>query len=75
MQARYESLDEHMTPEMFGTPLHEVALSIKLPRLGSLGEFLSKAVQGHPIDTVVEAEVILRGTVLLTLMVHVLVHD
>ena len=64
MQARYDSLDEHMTPEMFRTPLHEVALSIKLLRLGSIGEFLSKAVQAPPIDAVIEAEVILRGTVL-----------
>lgn len=31
-QARYEKLDEHMTPEMFRTPLHELALSIKLLR-------------------------------------------
>ncbi|KAK7017965.1 ATP-dependent RNA helicase A, partial [Halocaridina rubra] len=58
--ARYENLDEHMTPEMFRTPLHEIALSIKLLRLGSIGEFLSKAVQAPPIDAVIEAEVTLR---------------
>ena len=34
-RARYEKMDEHMTPEMFRTPLHELALSIKLLRLGS----------------------------------------
>lgn len=50
-----------MTPEMFRTPLHEVALSIKLLRLGSIGEFLSKAIQAPPIDAVIEAEVTLRG--------------
>ena len=50
-----------MTPEMFRTPLHEIALSIKLLRLGAIGEFLSKAMQPPPIDSVVEAEVLLRG--------------
>lgn len=59
-RARFEKLDEHMTPEMFRTPLHEVALSIKLLRLGSIGEFLSKAIQAPPIDAVIEAEVTLR---------------
>ena len=43
-KARYEKLDEHMTPEMFRTPLHELALSIKLLRLGSVGQFLSKVI-------------------------------
>lgn len=60
-QERFKKLDEHMTPEMFRTPLHEVALSIKLLRLGSIGEFLSKAIQAPPIDAVIEAEVTLRG--------------
>ena len=57
---RYEKLDEHMTPEMFRTPLHELALSIKLLRLGSVGQFLSKALEPPPIDAVIEAEVLLR---------------
>ena len=48
---RYEKLDEHMTPEMFRTPLHELALSIKLLRLGSVGQFLSKALEPPPIGT------------------------
>lgn len=59
-KARFQALDEHMTPEMFRTPLHEIALSIKLLRLGPIGEFLSKAMQPPPIDAVVEAEVLLR---------------
>ncbi|KAK3874012.1 hypothetical protein Pcinc_021030 [Petrolisthes cinctipes] len=59
-KARFNRLDEHMTPEMFRTPLHEVSLSIKLLRLGSIGEFLSKAIQAPPIDSVIEAEVTLR---------------
>lgn len=58
---RYSKLDEHMTPEMFRTPLHEIALSIKLLRLGPIGEFLSKAIEAPPIDAVIEAEVTLRG--------------
>ncbi|XP_071443842.1 dosage compensation regulator mle isoform X2 [Hetaerina americana] len=58
--ARFEKLDEHMIPEMFRTPLHELALSIKLLRLGSIGKFLSKAIEPPPIDAVIEAEVLLR---------------
>ena len=49
-----------MTPEMFRTPLHELALSIKLLKLGSVGQFLSKALEPPPIDAVIEAEVLLR---------------
>jgi len=41
-RARYDHLDEHMTPEMFRSPLHEIALAIKLLRLGGIGHFLSK---------------------------------
>eukprot|EP00096_Caligus_rogercresseyi_P013448 TRINITY_DN609_c0_g1_i3.p1 TRINITY_DN609_c0_g1~~TRINITY_DN609_c0_g1_i3.p1 ORF type:complete len:1366 (-),score=340.83 TRINITY_DN609_c0_g1_i3:377-4474(-) len=59
-RSRYESLEEHMTPEMFRTPLHEISLSIKLLRLGSIGHFLSKALEPPPIDAVIEAEVLLR---------------
>ncbi|XP_037079476.1 ATP-dependent RNA helicase A-like [Pollicipes pollicipes] len=59
-RARFERLEEHMTPEMFRTPLHEVALTIKLLRLGGVGDFLSKAVQPPPIDAVIEAECLLR---------------
>ncbi|XP_043277382.1 dosage compensation regulator isoform X2 [Venturia canescens] len=59
-RARFERMDQHMTPEMFRTPLHELALSIKLLRLGSIGKFLSKAIEPPPIDAVIEAEVILR---------------
>lgn len=29
-RARYAKLEEHLTPEMFRTPLHELALSIKV---------------------------------------------
>lgn len=51
-----------MTPEIFRTPLHEVALSIKLLRLGAIGHFLSKAIEPPPLDAVIEAEHTLRGT-------------
>lgn len=51
-----------MTPEMFRTPLHEISLLIKLLRLGAIGQFLSKAIESPPIDTVIEAEVMLRGS-------------
>lgn len=56
-KARFEKLDEHTTPEMFRTPLHELALSIKLLRLGAIGHFLSKAIEPPPLDAVIEAEV------------------
>uniref|UniRef100_A0A3P8WSM2 RNA helicase n=1 Tax=Cynoglossus semilaevis TaxID=244447 RepID=A0A3P8WSM2_CYNSE len=58
-QARFE-LETHMTPEIFRTPLHEVALSIKLLRLGAIGHFLSKAIEPPPLDAVIEAEHTLR---------------
>ncbi|KAL6264710.1 hypothetical protein P5V15_004809 [Pogonomyrmex californicus] len=59
-KARFNKMEEHMTPEMFRTPLHELALSIKLLRLGNIGQFLSKAIEPPPIDAVIEAEVVLR---------------
>ncbi|XP_022130411.2 dosage compensation regulator isoform X2 [Pieris rapae] len=59
-RTRYERLDEHMTAEMFRTPLHELALSIKLLRLGNIGHFLSKAPEPPPLDSVIEAEALLR---------------
>lgn len=55
-----------MTPEMFRSPLHEIALAIKLLRLGAIGQFLSKAIEAPPIDAVIEAEVMLRGTSAIT---------
>ena len=57
-------LDQHTTPEILRTPLHELALSIKLLRLGSIGQFLAKAVEPPPIDAVIEAEAKLRGDVI-----------
>ncbi|XP_056600309.1 ATP-dependent RNA helicase A [Triplophysa dalaica] len=59
-KARFEKLETHMTPEIFRTPLHEVALSIKLLRLGAIGQFLSKAIEPPPLDAVIEAEHTLR---------------
>ncbi|XP_052862238.1 dosage compensation regulator [Anopheles cruzii] len=59
-QARFRRLEENLTPEMFRTPLHELALSIKLLRLGGIGQFLSKAIEPPPLDAVIEAEVLLK---------------
>jgi ATP-dependent RNA helicase A len=59
-RARFDKMEEHNTPEMFRTPLHEIALSIKLLRLGAIGQFLSKAIEPPPLDAVIEAEVLLR---------------
>ncbi|MEQ2215699.1 ATP-dependent RNA helicase A [Xenoophorus captivus] len=60
-RARFDRLETHMTPEIFRTPLHEVALSIKLLRLGGIGNFLSKAIEPPPLDAVIEAEYTLRA--------------
>ncbi|NXR22499.1 DHX9 helicase, partial [Cinclus mexicanus] len=59
-RARFERLQTHTTPEMFRTPLHEIALSIKLLRLGGIGQFLAKAIEPPPLDAVIEAERTLR---------------
>uniref|UniRef100_A0A182QSZ8 RNA helicase n=1 Tax=Anopheles farauti TaxID=69004 RepID=A0A182QSZ8_9DIPT len=59
-RARFAKLEENFTPEMFRTPLHELALSIKLLRLGAIGKFLSKAIEPPPLDAVIEAEVLLK---------------
>ncbi|ELT91287.1 hypothetical protein CAPTEDRAFT_220258 [Capitella teleta] len=59
-RARFDRLDQHTTPEIFRTPLHELALSIKLLRLGQVGAFLQKAIEPPPLDAVIEAEAMLR---------------
>jgi ATP-dependent RNA helicase A len=64
----YCRLDQHTTPEIFRTPLHELALSIKLLRLGPIGKFVAKAVEPPPIDAVIEAEALLKGMHLISLL-------
>ena len=64
-RARHEALQGHILPEIFRTPLQELALAIKLLRLGSVGQFLSKCLEPPPIDAVIEAEVMLREMVAL----------
>lgn len=32
-KARFQKLEENLTPEMFRTPLHELALSIKVSKI------------------------------------------
>ncbi|KAH8252671.1 hypothetical protein KR032_001180, partial [Drosophila birchii] len=59
-RARFAVLEDTLTPEMFRTPLHEMALTIKLLRLGAIHHFLSKALEPPPVDAVIEAEVLLR---------------
>lgn len=58
-RARYERLENHGTPEIFRTPLLELALSIKLLRLGEIKEFLARAIEPPPLDAVAEAIVAL----------------
>nr|CDS27528.2 Dosage compensation regulator [Hymenolepis microstoma] len=59
-RARFDRLEPHITPEILRTPLHELALMIKLLRLGDVQEFLRKAMISPPIDAVIEAEHTLR---------------
>lgn len=68
LKARYDKMEDHITPEIFRTPLHEIALSIKLLRLGNIGQFLSKAIEPPPIDAVIEAQMMLKGKMLLTVV-------
>lgn len=45
---------------------------MQLLRLGSVGEFLQKAVEPPPLDAVVEAEVLLRGLSFLSLLLIII---
>ncbi|CAF3251955.1 unnamed protein product [Rotaria socialis] len=59
-KARYEHLENYLLPEIFRTPLHELALAIKLLKLGDIKIFLSKAIEQPPMDAVAEAEFTLK---------------
>ncbi|KAL5108829.1 ATP-dependent RNA helicase A [Taenia crassiceps] len=59
-RARLNRLEHYATPEILRTPLHELALMIKLLRLGDIQTFLRKALQSPPLDAVIEAEYTLR---------------
>lgn len=59
-RARFDQMEQYLTPEMFRSPLHEIALTIKLLKLGAIGQFLSKALEPPPLDAVIEAEVVLK---------------
>ncbi|CAF3771463.1 unnamed protein product [Rotaria sp. Silwood1] len=59
-KSRYEHLDNYLLPEIFRTPLHELALAIKLLKLGDIKLFLSKAIEQPPMDAVAEAEFTLK---------------
>ena len=51
----------HITPEMLRTPLHEVALMIKLLQLGEVPSFLAHALEPPQETSVTEAVVLLHG--------------
>ena len=55
------SMPLHITPEMLRTPLHEIALTIKLLRLGEVPLFLSKALEPPSPASITEAMVLLQG--------------
>ena len=54
-------LAEHATPEILRTPLHELALTIKLLKLGGIKEFLNKALEPPPLDAIIESIALLKG--------------
>ncbi|CAF0932828.1 unnamed protein product [Didymodactylos carnosus] len=60
-KARYKKLDNYLTPEIFQTPVHELAMAIKLLRLGGIKEFLMKAIEQALMDAVAESEVALKS--------------
>ena len=66
-KARYQNLEDHSLPEIFRTPLHELALTIKLLKLGDIKAFLSKAIEQPPLDAIAEAEFILKRILKITL--------
>ena len=53
-------LAQHSTPEILRTPLQDLALNIKLLKLGKIAEFLNKALEPPPLDAVVESIVLLK---------------
>ncbi|CAG0914235.1 unnamed protein product [Notodromas monacha] len=59
-KARHEKLEEHITPEILRSPLHAIALSVKLLRVGDVQKFLAKAVEPPPLDAVIEAVLVLK---------------
>jgi len=59
-RTRASRLAEHATPEILRTPLHELALTIKLLKLGDIGEFLNKAIEPPPLDAVAESVALLK---------------
>ncbi|CAF1449446.1 unnamed protein product [Adineta ricciae] len=67
-KARYQRLDNYLLPEIFRTPLHELALAIKLLKLGDIKAFLAKAIEQPPMDAVAEAEFTLKRKKILFLL-------
>lgn len=59
-RSRFEKLAQHATPEILRTPLHELALKIKLLKLGKIKDFLNKAMEPPPLDAVVESLALLK---------------
>lgn len=59
-RTRASRLAEHATPEILRTPLHELALTIKLLKLGDIGAFLNKAIEPPPLDAVAESVALLK---------------
>ncbi|EDO35812.1 predicted protein [Nematostella vectensis] len=59
-RARADRLAEHATPEILRTPLHELALTIKLLKLGDITAFLNNAIEPPPLDAVVESVAMLK---------------
>lgn len=54
-RCQYELLDEYQKPEMLRTSLEELCLQIKLLRLGSIKQYMAKALQPPPEQSVENA--------------------
>ncbi|XP_050424039.1 dosage compensation regulator-like isoform X2 [Adelges cooleyi] len=52
---RYYRMDDHLEPPILWKPLHEIALKIKLLRLGDIKSFFNKALQPPAEDTINQA--------------------
>ncbi|XP_002737580.2 ATP-dependent DNA/RNA helicase DHX36-like [Saccoglossus kowalevskii] len=59
-QLRAHMMADYQLPEMLRTPLEEVCLQIRLLKLGHIEEFLSKAMNPPPVQTIITAKYSLK---------------
>ena len=59
-------LPDHIIPKILRTPLHELALAIKLLQLGDVEQFLGRAMEKPSQQSITEALVTSQGNGLIT---------